>query len=149
MQNPAGVLMAELVMSIDRLIRSAQVAVATTGEWAPQVILGHISQVDELVWLPRIAQMCQPSDGERPEFTWWEPDATATQEKFEGLAVDQVAALAMSNRTNLLSAIKNLTPDQWAATAKHETFGVIDVSGLIIEILTHDEEHRAGLIPAT
>jgi len=149
MQNPAGVLMAELVMSIDRLIRSAQVAETFEGEWAPQVILGHISQVDELVWLPRIAQMCQAPKGSPPEFTWWEPDATATQEKFEGLEVDQVAALAMSNRTNLLSAIKNLTPDQWAATAKHDTFGVINVSGLVIEILTHDEEHRAGLIPAT
>jgi hypothetical protein len=63
--------------------------------------------------------------------------------------VDHVAAVALSNRKNLVCAIKNLTPDQWAATAKHDTFGVIDVSGLIIEILTHDEEHRAGLIPAT
>jgi hypothetical protein len=52
----------------------------------------------------------------------------------------------MSVRTQLLSVVRDLTPEQWSATAEHEAFGHIDVSGLIIQILTHDEEHRASLV---
>jgi hypothetical protein len=58
----------------------------------------------------------------------------------------EASALAMSVRTQLLSVVKDLTPEQWAASAQHDAFGHIDVSGLIIQILTHDEEHRASLV---
>ena len=121
--------MAELIMSIDRMIRSAETAQSVAGQWAPQVVLGHISQVDEQVWIPRIGLMCQAqADGKpAPEFTWWEPDARATEQKFQSHSIP-------------------LAAEQWGATAKHETFGVIDVAALIIEVLTHDEEHRASLV---
>jgi hypothetical protein len=81
-----------------------------------------------------------------PSFDWWEPDATATYERFKDLSLSEVSALAMSVRTQLLSVVKELSPEQWAATAEHEAFGHIDISGLIIQILTHDEEHRDSLI---
>lgn len=154
MPNPPAVLMVELVMSIDRMIQSAQVAqktqshLAIPGEWPAQVVLGHVSQVDEQVWIPRIAQMCeaQATGANPPSFDWWEPDAKATFEQFHEMSLEQASAVAMSARTQLLSAAKDLTPEQWHASAKHEAFGVIDISGLIIQILTHDEEHRASLI---
>lgn len=154
MTNPPAVLMVELVMSIDRMIQSAQAAAANQvhlaipGEWPAQVVLGHVSQVDEQVWIPRIRQMCKAHDegDETPSFVWWEPDASATFERFHDVALEEVSALAMSARTQLLTAVKELTPGQWAATANHEAFGTIDVSGLIIQVLTHDEEHRASLI---
>ncbi|MEY3605980.1 MAG: hypothetical protein RL289_160, partial [Actinomycetota bacterium] len=47
MPNPPAVLMVELVMSIDRMIQSAQSAAETQrhlvipGEWPAQVVLGH------------------------------------------------------------------------------------------------------------
>lgn len=154
MSNPPAVLMVELVMSIDRMIQSAQHAqtaqshLVIPGEWPAQVVLGHVSQVDELVWMPRIQTMClaQASGQGSPEFAWWEPDANATYERFKDVSLDEVSALAMSNRTQLLTVIKELSPEQWAATAKHEAFGEIDVAGLIIQVLTHDEEHRASLV---
>jgi len=154
MSNPPAVLMVELVMSIDRMIQSAQTAAQTQshlvipGQWPAQVVLGHVWQVDEQVWIPRIAQMCQAqADGAKPpSFAWWEPDADATFERFNETSLEQACAIAMSGRTQLLSAIKDLTPEQWTATAAHEAFGHIDVAGLIIQILTHDEEHRASLI---
>jgi hypothetical protein len=154
MSNPPAVLMAELVMSIDRMIQSAQTAaqvhshLVIPGEWPAQVVLGHVSQVDEQVWIPRIVQMCQAlgASEEPPIFSWWEPDANATYEKFVDLPLEDVCALAMSTRTHLVTAVKDLTPEQWVATASHEAFGTIDIAGLIIQILTHDEEHRAGLI---
>ncbi len=148
MSTPPAVLMAELIMSIDRMIRSAETAQSVAGQWAPQVVLGHISQVDEQVWIPRIGLMCQAqADGKpAPEFTWWEPDARATEQKFQSHSIPDVAAVAMAMRTQLLTVIRDLAAEQWGATAKHETFGVIDVAALIIEVLTHDEEHRASLV---
>ena len=154
MSNPPAVLMVELVMSIDRMIQSAEAAkvtqshLAIPGEWPAQVVLGHVSQVDEQIWIPRIAQMCQSQveGGESPSFDWWEPDAEATFEKFRYISLEEASALAMSTRTQLLSAVKELSPEQWSATAIHEAFGSIDVAGLIIQILTHDEEHRASLV---
>ena len=154
MPNPPAVLMVELVMSIDRMIQSAQTAaekqnhLVIPGEWPAQVVLGHVSQVDEQVWMPRIAQMCSAlaAGGEPPSFDWWEPDGSATYERFKDMSLSETSALAMSVRTQLLSVVKELTPEQWSATAEHEAFGHIDVSGLIIQILTHDEEHRASLV---
>jgi hypothetical protein len=154
MPNPPAVLMVELVMSIDRMIQSAQSASSKQaqldipGEWPPQVVLGHVSQVDEQVWLPRISTMCkaQADELEPPSFSWWEPNPTATYEKFQAMTLAESAAAAMASRTHLLTVVKNLSPEQWLATASHESFGVIDVSGLIIQILTHDEEHRASLL---
>jgi hypothetical protein len=148
--------MVELIMSIDRMITSAQNAGSRPPEWlasdderwAPPVVLGHISQVDELVWLPRIQLMCQAqaAGDPPPQFVWWEPDPAETVAKFGRQSLEDVAALAMSHRTTLLSAVKDLTPTQWQAQAKHDAFGEIDVSELLIQVLTHDEEHRAGLV---
>lgn len=156
MSTPPAVLMVELIMSIDRMITSAQNAglrppewlADTDDQWAPPVVLGHISQVDELVWLPRIQLMCQAqaAGDPIPEFVWWEPNPAETIANFGGQSLQDVAAIAMSNRTNLLSAVKDLTPTQWQAKAKHDSFGEIDVSALLIQVLTHDEEHRASLV---
>jgi hypothetical protein len=154
MPNPPAVLMVELVMSIDRMIQSAQNAaqmqphLPIPGEWPAQVVLGHVSQVDEQVWIPRIALMCQAqADGtEPPSFPWWEPDASATFDQFHEMSLEQASAAAMSARTQLLTAIKELTPEQWSSAAQHEAFGEIDIAGLVIQILTHDEEHRASLV---
>ena len=156
MVTPPAVLMVELIMSIDRMITSAQKAGSrppewladTDDQWAPPVILGHISQVDELVWLPRIQLMCQAqaAGDPAPHFAWWEPNPAETVAKFGIQSLEDVAALAMSHRTNLLSAVKDLTPTQWQAKAKHDAFGEIDVSALLIQVLTHDEEHRASLV---
>lgn len=154
MPNPPAVLMVELVMSIDRMIQSAQSAkqaqshLQIPGEWPAQVVLGHVSQVDEQVWVPRIVQMCQAlADGAQPpSFPWWEPDADATFARFSEMSLEEASAQAMSARTALLTLVKDLTPEQWGASAVHEAFGTIDIAGLIIQILTHDEEHRASLV---
>jgi hypothetical protein len=98
--------------------------------------------------MPRIAKMCTAlaAGDDPPSFDWWEPDANATYDRFKDMSLSEAAALAMSVRTQLLSVVKELTPELWTATAEHEAFGNIDISGLIIQILTHDEEHRASLV---
>lgn len=156
MATPPAVLMVELIMSIDRMITSAQKSVSrpvewlqgSEDDWAASVVLGHICQVDELVWLPRLKQMCeaQANGNPAPSFLYWEPDPEQTVARFQSQAIADVAAFAMLNRTSLLTFVKDLAPEQWSASAKHETFGEIDVRALLLQILTHDEEHRASLV---
>jgi hypothetical protein len=154
--TPPAVLMVELIMSIDRMIASAQKSGSrpeewlqgSEDEWAASVVLGHIAQVDELVWLPRLKQMCiaAATGNPAPSFPYWEPDPEQTVARFQDQTIADVAAFAMSNRTSLLTFVKNLVPEQWSATAKHETLGEVDVRALLMQVLTHDEEHRASLV---
>lgn len=149
MANPASVLMVELLMSADRLITAAQAAPtpADTSTWAPAVIVGHLSRVDTEVWLPRIDEMVSArSSGPRPQWVWWEPDADVTTRAFAEIGVDEAGARLLASRTALLHRLKELSPDDWAAEAEHEDFGVVDIQGLIMQVLVHDEEHRASLL---
>jgi hypothetical protein len=142
--------MVELLMSADRLITAAQTAPrpADPSSWAPAVVVGHLSLVDTEVWLPRIAEMVSArSSASRPRWVWWEPDSDVTTRAFAGVGVDEAGARLLASRTALLHRLRDISADDWAAEAEHEDFGVIDVQGLIMQVLGHDEEHRATLLP--
>ena len=143
--------MVELLMSADRLITAAQTAPTPTepSAWTPAVVVGHLSLVDAEVWLPRIDEMVAArSSRSRPLWAWWEPDADETARAFAGMGVDEAGARLLASRTALLHRLRELSADDWAAEAEHEDFGIIDVQGLIMQVLGHDEEHRASLLPA-
>jgi DinB superfamily len=151
MANPASVLMVELLMSADRIITAAQAAPppADPSTWAPAVVVGHLSLVDTEVWLPRIDEMvASRSIGSRPLWVWWEPDSDVTTRTFAGIGVDEAGARLLASRTTLLHRLRELSPGDWAAKAEHVDFGVIDVQGLLMQALGHDEEHRAALLQA-
>lgn len=146
--TPTSVLLVELVMSVDRLIQSAKSATTRAGQWAPQIVLGHVSQVDTQVWLPRMQQMITALENGEPEpsFVWWEPDSAQTEMRFKDLSLDDASALVLQSRTNVVTYLRELTTQQWQARAIHSTFGSIDVSELVFQALTHDEEHRASFV---
>ena len=109
--------------------------------------MGHLSQVDLEVWLPRLELMVEARAGSaRPSFTWWEPDADETRRAFGDLSTDDAAARLLASRTSLLLRVRDLSDDDWSARADHDTFGPIDVEGLMLQVLAHDEEHRASLL---
>lgn len=145
------VLMAELVMSIQRLMEAAEKAIAVEGEWPPAVVLGHLVQVDDEVWLDRINQMVGAADAgvSAPEFEWWEPDPEVTFETYKNSAVESVSADLIASRTRILTRLRDLSELQWEATGIHSTHGVMDISALLMELLRHDEEHRASLVLIT
>ena len=156
MAIPRPVLMVELLMSADRVVTAAQRANgrqatgpshAVDDSWSPAAVVGHLSQVDLEVWLPRLALMVHGRAVARPpSFTWWEPDAAQTRRDFDGVSPDEAGARLLSSRTSLLLRLRDLSDDDWNATAEHETFGSIDVEGLMLQVLAHDEEHRATLL---
>lgn len=144
----SSVLLVELIMSADRMIQSAQSAPVNEGEWSPAVVLGHVSQVDEQVWLPRVETMLLAlAEGKpAPAFSWWEPDPIQTEATFAGYSLEDASAALMAGRTRLVTYLRGLTAEQWAAPGVHDTFGEMDISDLLIEILRHDEEHRASFV---
>ncbi len=133
------------------MIESSKSAVQVAGEWSPATILGHVSQVDEKVWLVRINQMVSAHrDGLAvPTYEWWEPDAELTAAAFVDATLDDAAGQVMAARIAMLTALRDLAEDDWNARAIHVTFGEIDMRGLVMEILAHDEEHRASLVYST
>ncbi len=148
MAIPRPALLVELLMSADRVITAArESAPRPADEWSCATILGHLAQVDHEVWLPRIDVMvAAQQSGTAAMFTWWEPDSTATAETHRDATVDDTSALLLASRTELLNRLRHLRDEQWAATAVHDTWGVIDVEGLMLQALAHDEEHRASIL---
>jgi hypothetical protein len=146
MAIPRSVLMVELLMSADRVITAAREAgpPASAQDWPPATVVGHLSQVDQQVWLPRLEQMV--SSQVVPEFTWWEPDAESTREAFAQATLDEAGAGLLASRTRLLHRLRELDDAGWAATGQHDVFGALDVEGLMVLLLAHDEEHRASLL---
>ena len=142
------VLLVELVMSIDRMIESAKKAPIVPGQWTPATVLGHIAQVDELVWTARVELMlnAQANGQAEPKFAWWEPDPVETAKKYENYSLEQAAAEALATRTKLVTLLGSLTETQWDARAVHATFGSMDVRELMFQTLTHDEEHRESFV---
>ena len=151
MAIPRPVLMVELLMSADRVITAAEAAAIPAHPdvdwWSPAVVVGHLSQVDLEVWLPRLELMVEARAGStQPSFAWWEPDADETRRAFGDLSTDDAAARLLASRTSLLLRVRDLSDDDWSARADHDTFGPIDVEGLMLQVLAHDEEHRASLL---
>lgn len=148
MAIPRSALLVELLLSADRVITAARdAAPRPADEWSSATIVGHLSQVDDEVWLARIDVMTRAQDaGTAAVFTWWEPDPVATAERFREASVDDAAALLLASRTSILNRLRHLGDRQWSATADHDTWGRIDVEGLMLQALAHDEEHRASIL---
>ncbi len=136
-------------MSADRVITAAQTAAhaEASGDWPPATIVGHLSQVDTEVWLPRIDQMVSGRQaGVTPTFAWWEPDAQQTLQRFAEATADETGAQLLASRTSILHRLRELTDEDWGARAEHEAFGPLDMEGLLLQVLSHDEEHRASIL---
>lgn len=146
-----AVLLVELIMSADRLIQSAHDAPTLEGEWPPSVVLGHVTQVDEQVWMHRIEAMlaAQRDNSAPPTFSWWEPDPQETRSAYSDYSLDRAGAELMASRTKMVTFLRGLTTQEWASLGRHETFGELDISTLLLEVLRHDEEHRASFVLGT
>ena len=86
------------------------------------------------------------ADLEQPVFAWVEPDAAATEAHYGPMSIDEAASDLMAARIALVTQLRDLGPGDWEATAQHEMFGHMDVAELLLRLLAHDEEHRAGML---
>jgi hypothetical protein len=134
---------AALLASADVLVAAARRARTADGEWTPALNLGHLSQVDDEVWAPRIEQMVEARHRSlaAPSFSWWESAEGTTESRFADHSLDAAAAELLRSRRELVARLVALSDDDWTAIAHHDVFGVIDVVGLVREVLAHDHVH--------
>ncbi len=137
-------IVANLRSSIEKIIATANAAPEPEeGEWPKQVVLGHLIDVDIEVWMTRIDLMvnAQKNDENSPQFAWWEPDPILTREKYGSFTFEMVQSVLIATRDKLITKYETLSAQEKRATAKHETFGELDIDGLMREVLIHDAEH--------
>jgi hypothetical protein len=109
------------------------------GEWTPIEIVRHLIAVEEEVWHRRIGQL---RDEDHPRWRWVEPGQWLGT---PAAGLEDVLAVHARVRSATLAMLDDLGPDVWARTGTHDTFGVLDVAGLMTVAADHDDEHLASL----
>lgn len=109
------------------------------GEWTPIEIVRHLIAVEEEVWHPRIGQL-QAED--HPRWRWVEPGQWLGAPAAD---LDDVLAMHARVRAATLALLDDLGPEGWTRTGTHDTYGELDVAGLMRVAADHDEEHLASL----
>ena len=109
------------------------------GEWTPAEIVRHLIAVEEEVWHARLRQL---ETEEHPRWKWVEPGQWLGK---PGTSIDDVLATQAAKRAKTLAMLDGLGPDGWARTGTHDTFGTLDVAGLMEKAADHDDEHLASL----
>lgn len=137
----------QLVALIDsaRLTCDRAVKAIWNGEgWTPAIILGHLVDVDQEVWLARFKLMVDAMHKAEsaPQLEWWEPDSAQTAEKYSVFSLTQIQQDLMASREGIVSYLRALPSIDRLATADHRTFGKITIESMLQIILDHDEEHR-------
>jgi hypothetical protein len=140
-------LLAAIESSADEAVAAARVATGPAGTWTPATVIGHLADVDDVVWQPRLRTMVEAhrAGSEPPRFVWWEPDGEATADRYQGMSAEEAGERLRVTRGVLLAELRALRPGDWHAVAHHATFGQLTVEGLLRELLAHDALHRGSL----
>lgn len=112
--------------------------------WTPAIILGHLVDVDQEVWLARFKLMvaAMHKAESAPQLEWWEPDPVRTAEKYSVFSLAQIQQNLIASREGIVSYLRALPSTERLASADHRTFGKITIESMLQLILDHDEEHR-------
>jgi DinB family protein len=119
--------------------RTAPQHAPAPGEWTPNEIVRHLIAVEEDVWHRRLGQL---RTEEHPRWRWVEPGQWLGA---PGAGLEDVLASHGRVRAATLRILDALGPAGWARTGTHDTFGELDVAGLMTVAADHDDEHLASL----
>ena len=125
-----------------RLAEAARAAAdrpVPAGEWTPAEVVRHLMAVEGEVWLARLASLAA---GGEPRWSWTEPGPLPG---FEDVSLDDVLGLFGRLRASTLDFLRMFDGHGWSRTGIHDTFGRLDLAGLLRLAIDHDEEHLAGL----
>jgi DinB superfamily len=112
-------------------------------EWAPSEVVRHLIAVEEEVWHRRLRQL---ETEEHPRWRWVEPGQWLGA---HGADLESLLDVHARVRASTLAILRALGPDGWTRTGTHDTFGLLDVAGLMAVAADHDDEHLASLERAT
>ena len=109
------------------------------GEWGPSEIVRHLIAVEDQVHRTRLAQVAKQDD---PHWTWTEPGPAPG---FDDASLLEVLTVFARRRAKTVATVRALDEAGWARSGTHETYGRLDVAGLLRLAVDHDTEHLAGL----
>ena len=120
--------------------RAAEGRPVPDGEWTPSLVVRHLMAVEGEVWLSRLAELVA---GGEPRWSRMEPGPLPG---FDHASLDEVLGLFGRLRASTVDFLRMFDNDDgWARAGIHETYGRLDVAGLLRVAIDHDEEHLAGL----
>lgn len=119
--------------------RAAEGRSVPSGEWTPSLVVRHLMAVEGEVWLARLVTLVA---GGEPRWSRMEPGPLPG---FDDASLDDVLGLFGRLRASTVDFLGMFDDEGWARTGVHETYGRLDVAGLLRVAIDHDEEHLAGL----
>jgi len=128
-----------------RLAAAAKARVAewrplAEGEWGPTEIVRHLIAVEQEVHRARLAQVAKL---EAPHWAWTEPGLAPG---FDDASLLEVLTVFARRRAKTVATVRALDEAAWDRYGTHETYGRLDVAGLLRLAIDHDAEHLASVI---
>jgi hypothetical protein len=109
------------------------------GEWSATEIVRHLIAVEEEVWHRRLGQLATE---DHPRWRWVEPSQWLGA---PGAGLDEILGTHRRVRASTLTMLDALGAGGWSRTGTHDTFGLLEVAGLMTVAADHDDEHLATL----
>jgi hypothetical protein len=120
----------------------AAALVQPDGEWGAAEIVRHLIAVEIEVHQRRLGDVMREVE---PRWRWTEPGPWPGE---PGASMTRLLELFREHRAATVDVVSGLDEAGWQRSGIHETFGRLDVAGLVREALAHDEEHLGTLLTA-
>jgi len=109
------------------------------GGWGPSETVRHLIAVEDEVWRKRLARLAKEDD---PHWTWTEPGLAPG---LDDATLVEILTVFARRRARTVATVRGLDDAGWTRFGTHETYGRLDVAGLLRLAIDHDEEHAASL----
>jgi hypothetical protein len=109
------------------------------GEWGPIEIVRHLIAVEHEVHRARLTQVATQ---EAPHWVWTEPGLAPG---FDDASLLEVLTVFARRRAKTVATVRALDEAGWERYGTHETYGRLDVAGLVRLAIDHDAEHLASV----
>ena len=109
------------------------------GEWGPIEIVRHLIAVEQEVHRARLTQLAKQED---PHWNWTEPGLAPG---FDDASLLEVLTVFARRRAKTVATVRALDEAGWERYGTHETYGRLDVAGLLRLAIDHDAEHLASV----
>jgi hypothetical protein len=121
-------------------VRDAADTPIAPGEWGAAENVRHLIAVERLVWHVRFVEVLTLDD---PHWSWKEP---GQEPGLDDVTIDDIVSAFAAVRAETVATVAGFTDDDWARTGTHDTYGVLDVAGLVRLAIDHDAEHLRGIV---
>jgi hypothetical protein len=131
--------LADFPMHLAVAARTASGRPVEDGEWAPEQVVRHLVAVEREVHQGRLRDLDTAAEA---RWSWTEPGPWTGEPELD---LEGVLARFAAARESTLATLAGLDDAGWERAGIHETFGRLDVDGLVKNAVDHDAEHLAGL----